>query len=57
MKERDEPEPVIFYRYTGNTTAEKYEDFLMRVVPSTGDDGYDTAKEIRDRKIKEGKNK
>lgn len=45
---RDNEEPVIFYRYTGNVTSESYESFIMRVAPSAD---YDTACETRNNAI------
>ncbi|MCR4622657.1 MAG: hypothetical protein K5663_11310 [Clostridiales bacterium] len=45
VKGRDEPEPVIFYRYTGRQTAESYGNFLLRVKPSAD---YGAAQAIRD---------
>ncbi len=51
---RDNYEPVIFYRYTGNMTADSYERFLMKREPCTGDNGYDEAKAIRDKQIAGG---
>ncbi len=46
---RDDEEPIIFYKYTGNTTDEKAEDFIKRVPESKN---YDEAKAIRDKEIK-----
>ena len=48
----DAPEPVIFYKYTGKRTPLKLNEFLKSVSPSSD---YDTAYEIRDRSIKNGK--
>lgn len=45
VKGRDNPEPVIFYKYTGKRTQEGYHDFLGRVRAS---DGYDSAYAMRD---------
>lgn len=45
VKGRDEPEPVIFYSYTGNKTNIKFGEFLKRTKAS---DDYDTAKNISD---------
>lgn len=47
-KKRDEPEPVIFYKYTGKVTNETFEEFKNRVKPSVN---YDMAMEIRDKEI------
>ena len=48
-KNRDEPEPVIFYKYTGKVTNETFEEFKNRVKPSSD---YDEAMSIRDKEIK-----
>lgn len=48
-KNRDKPEPIIFYKYTNKITQETYEDFINRVKPS---EDYDTAMSIRDKEIK-----
>lgn len=48
-KDRDKPEPVIFYKYTGKVTKEPYNEFISRVAPSSD---YDTAMEIRDGELK-----
>lgn len=48
-KNRDEPEPVIFYKYTGKVTKEPYNEFINRVAPSND---YDTAMEVRDKELK-----
>ena len=42
-KTRDSPEPVIFYKYTGQKTTESYQDFLAR-IPSESDYGAAEAK-------------
>lgn len=47
-----EKEPIIFYRYTGENSNEKWEEFCVRVPVS---EDYDTAQKIRDSKIKENK--
>lgn len=48
-KNRDEPEPVIFYKYTGKVTKEPYNEFISRVAPSND---YDTAMEVRNKELK-----
>lgn len=48
-KERDEAEPVIFYKYTGKQTNESYRDFLVRVKESAD---YITALKKRDEAMK-----
>lgn len=48
-KNRDKPEPVIFYKYTGKVTKEPYNEFISRVAPSND---YDTAMEVRDKELK-----
>lgn len=48
-KNRDEPEPVIFYKYTGKVTNETFDEFKSRVNPSAD---YDAAMKIRDEDIK-----
>lgn len=52
VKGRDNPEPVIFYRYTGNQTSTSYADFLSSVNSSAE---YDDAKEIRNKLIADSK--
>ena len=47
-KNRDEPEPVIFYKYTGKVTGETYEEFTKRVKSSKD---YDEAMSLRDKEI------
>lgn len=47
-------EPVIFYKYTGNKNSSSVNDFLSNTPPCTGADGYDKAKEIRDKDIEKG---
>lgn len=47
-KGRDEPEPVIFWKYTGKRTELSKEDFLNKVKPS---ENYDTAKQLRDKEL------
>lgn len=49
QKGREKPEPVIFYKYTGEKTSLSYDEFLSKTKPSAG---YDVAKEIRDKEIK-----
>ena len=49
-KNRDKPEPIIFYRYTGKKSTESAEEFYVR-VPASED--YDTAMEMRDNKMEE----
>ncbi len=49
-KNRDKPEPIIFYRYTGKKSTESAEEFYAR-VPASED--YDTAMEMRDNKMEE----
>ena len=49
-KNRDEPEPVIFWKYTGRRTKLTEEAFLSKVKPS---ESYDEAKRLRDKEIKE----
>lgn len=44
-------EPVVFYRYTGNTNQPSLEKFLDNTPPCAGNDGYDTARDIRDAAI------
>ena len=39
------PEPVIFYKYTGKATTTSYNDFIKSVKAS---DDYDAAKAKRD---------
>lgn len=48
-KNRDKPEPVIFYKYTGKVTNETFEEFKNRVKPSVD---YDMALKIRDEEMK-----
>lgn len=51
IKQRDEPEHVIFFKYTGKQS--KYgtkDNFYDNVPPVTGDDSYDKAYAIRDNK-------
>ena len=48
-KNRDKPEDIIFFKYTGKITKETYEEFKNRVKPSKD---YPTANEIRDEDIK-----
>lgn len=50
QKGRDNPEPVIFYKYTGNQPDTSYEDFLRKIQPSSD---YDEAKSIRDKEMEE----
>lgn len=50
-KNRDKPEPVIFYKHTGNTTTTTYENFLVSTSPYEGASGYDDAAAERDRRI------
>lgn len=45
-EQRDEREPIIFYRYTGKTSTESVEEFCVRVKVSVD---YDAAKENRDK--------
>lgn len=53
VKGRDEPEPIIFYRYTGKKSQyTKASDFLGSVEAS---EGYDSAQFVRDNLIKGGK--
>lgn len=44
------PEPVIFYRYTGNNTKLNYEEFLDKVKSSND---YDGALAMRNKEIKQ----
>lgn len=55
VKGRDNPEPIIFYRYTGTTTKTSYSDFLKNTKPCVGENGYDEATSIRDRLIDNAK--
>lgn len=48
-KERDEAEPIVFYKYTGNKVSDSYEDFLKKVK---GSDSYDDAFNTRDKSIR-----
>lgn len=48
VKGRDNPEPVIFYRFTGRKTNLSYVDFIKGTKPSSD---YDTAMKIRDKLI------
>ena len=49
-KGRDEPELVIFWKYTGNTTEYlNSDDFFTKVRAS---DDYDTARKVRDKNMK-----
>ena len=48
VKGRDEAEPVIFWKYTGNKTELSKEEFLNKVKPS---EGYDEAKNVRDKEM------
>ena len=51
IKERDEAEHVIFFKYTGKQSRyKKPEQFYENVPPVTGDDAYDKAYTIRDEK-------
>ena len=50
-KNRDEPEPVIFWKYTGKQTKYKNSDeFLNDVKPSKD---YNEAKSLRDKELNE----
>lgn len=51
VKGRDNPEPVIFYKYTGSRTDVTYEDFLKKTPACIGENGYNEAMEIRDKSI------
>lgn len=44
-KDRDDKEPVIFYRYTGKRTTLSYDEFINKTNPSKD---YDAAMKIRD---------
>lgn len=48
-KGRDEAEPIVFYKYTGNKVSDSYEDFLKKVK---GSDSYDDAFNTRDKSIR-----
>lgn len=48
-KKRDEAEPIVFYKYTGNKVSDSYEDFLKKVK---GSDSYDDAFNARDESIR-----
>ncbi|WP_296796232.1 phage minor head protein [uncultured Methanobrevibacter sp.] len=53
IKERDNPENVIFFKYTGEEVHNaKKEDFYKKVDPITTDDPYEDAYGIRDKSIK-----
>lgn len=59
IKGRDNPEPVIFYKYTGRSFDEivrdhgkDAEEFTRRVKASPG---YDEARDVRERSLEEGK--
>lgn len=45
------PENVIFYKYTGNKNQPSLDEFLKNTPPCTGVDGYDKAKDIRDKSL------
>lgn len=49
VKGRDNPEPVIFYKYTGKASTTSYNDFIKSVKASND---YDAAKAERDGGIK-----
>lgn len=51
VKGRDAPEPVIFYKYTGNTTEFASANDFFESVKASPD--YDTAQSIRDSSIEE----
>lgn len=44
-------EPVIFYKYTGNTNQPSVAEFTSKVPPCTGENGYDDAMAIRDNSL------
>lgn len=48
-KARDDAEPVIFYKYTGQQTKLSYEEFISDTKPH---DSYDEAMSFRDKEIK-----
>ena len=48
VKGRDNPEPVIFYMFTGKKTNLSYADFIEGVKPSSN---YDAAMKVRDKLI------
>ena len=51
VKGRDNPEPVIFYKYTGNTSGfGSAQEFFKAVKPSSD---YDAAQSARDSSIEE----
>lgn len=47
----DNPEPVVFYKYTGKTSKTTLKDFLANTKPFEGDDGYYNAMVARDKEI------
>lgn len=55
VKGRDNPEPVIFYRYVGSTPSISYSDFINGTKPCVGEDGYDQAMRIRNKLIDNSK--
>lgn len=48
VKGRDNPEPVIFYKYTGKITKQSYKDFIKNTTASAD---YDEAMDIRNKSI------
>ncbi len=50
-KERDIPEPIIFYKYTGKQPQLSYEEFLSSTKPFEGEDGYYDAQKYRDKNM------
>lgn len=55
VKGRDNPEPVMFYRYTGSTPSISYSDFINGTKPCVGEDGYGQAMRIRNKLIDNNK--
>ena len=53
VKGRDEPEPVIFYKYTGNKSQFEDANEFFAAVPTSED--YGAAQETRDGQVEEGK--
>ena len=45
-------EPVIFFKYTGKRTKLTKDDFLLKVKPCEGENGYDDAMAIRDKSMR-----
>ena len=53
-KGRDDPEDVVFYRYTGTKDIKDWEDIKNDVKLFEGEDAYDQAMKYRDDIMNEG---